>query len=127
MSRHHLHDILRERLLKAKGLWEYPAPRYSYNSLAESEWSPLFEQLMRNRLIMGALRYGLINAPNKPTYDRVASIKKRADLYKQTGNDEFLVDIANLCLLEFIEGIHPQKHFSAVDDTKEHVTIVKKA
>lgn len=116
-------DYMRERLERAAGLVELAKldPRFSYKNLVQSEWSPNFEQLMRNRLIMGALRYGLLNdTANKPSYDRMASIKKRADKYAETGNLEFLVDMANLCLLEFEEGQHPNKHFHAVDDG-EHV------
>jgi len=119
-----LFDFMRERLLKAKGLLEPPKlnPKFSFKSLEQTEWSPEFEQLMRNRLIMGALRYGLLNdISNKPSYDRMASIKKRADKYAETGNLEFLVDMANLCLLEFEEGQHPKKHFHAIDDG-EHVS-----
>lgn len=109
------HDILRKRLLAKAGLIDVK-PKLSYKDLAKSEWSPKFEQLMRNRLIMGALRYGLLHAPGKPQYDRIASIVKRLNVYKETGNTEHLVDAANLCLMEFEEGKHPKKHFAAHDD-----------
>jgi len=84
--------------------------------LRHSEWSPLFEKLMRNRLVMGALRYGLLNAKNKTKYDRVPSMYQRLDLYAKTGNLECLVDVANLALLEFEEGEHPKKHLKSADD-----------
>ena len=41
---------------------------------------------------------------------------QKAKLYQETGNDEILVDIANLAMVEFIEGNHPNKHYKAVDD-----------
>lgn len=98
-----------------------PAAIPPLESLRESEWSPAFERLMRNRLIMGRFRYSpLGNVADKPQYDRMASIEKRTQQYKATGNDELLVDIANLCLLEFCKGRHPAKHFHAIDDG-EHV------
>lgn len=78
---------------------------------------------MRNRLAVGALRYGRIHAPGKPVYDRVSSILKRVQAYADTGNLELLVDAANLCLLEFEEGRHPKRHFEAADDG-DHVTTV---
>lgn len=68
-----------------------------------------FETLMRNRLIMGALRYGRLHAPGKGTYNRPGGIVKRLQQYQETGNLECLVDIANLALLEFEEGTHPLK------------------
>lgn len=95
----------------------HPAP---LAELRETEWSAEFETLMRNRLLMGRWRYGRIGGAAKPQYDRIASMRKRLLLYEKEGNIETLVDIANLCLLEFVEGTHPNRHFHAVDDG-EHV------
>ena len=94
--------------------------------LADTQWSPLFEQLMRNRLIMGALRYGKLHAKSKSRYDIIESIHKRLHNYVYSGNTEYLVDIANLCLIEFVEnhsGIN--QHFYSIDDG-EHVNIKSK-
>lgn len=66
-------------------------------------WSSEFEQAMRHRLIMGAFRYGLINEPGKHKFNRVAGAKTRRQLAKTRHNREFLVDSANLLLLEFAE------------------------
>lgn len=86
-----------------------------YENLVDSEWSAEFEALMRNRLIMGALRYGLISDPAKVKNREPSgpNIRARLELYEATGNTEWLVDIANLALLEFVEGNHPLKHFHA--------------
>ena len=92
----------------------------SYEELKKTEWSEEFERLMRNRLIIGALRYGRLGAANKPQYDRINSMIKRLTKYQETGNKEFLVDVANICLLEFVECNHPNQHFHAIDDG-EHV------
>ena len=78
-------------------------------------------EAMRDRLILGGLRYGLLGAPEKPQYNRVADIVRRSEEYTATGNDELLVDIANLALLEFVEGCHPHKHWGVTDDGK-HTT-----
>lgn len=107
---------IRERLYQQKGL-----PLYDMDELRKSEWSYDFELLMRRRLLMGALRYGKLGAEGKPRYNRLKSILKRIKIYQSTGNTECLVDIANLCLCEFVEGRHPNKHFHAVDNTTEHV------
>ncbi|MDD3037920.1 hypothetical protein [Bacteroides sp.] len=95
---------------------------HTYEELRKTEWSPEFEELMRNRLIMGAMRYGMIGANNKPDYDRVSSVIQRMKQFQKTGNKELLVDVANLCLLEFVECKRPNAHFCAVDDG-EHVGI----
>jgi hypothetical protein len=96
----------------------------SYDDLKQSEWSTEFEKLMRNRLVMGALRYGKLGIKDKPQYDRVGSIIKRMKNYAESGNKEILVDVANLCLCEFEECNHPNQHFHAMDDS-EHTQMVK--
>lgn len=118
-----VHDLIRDRLLQKAGLKERVKPKFTLAELEASEWSTQFERLMRNRLLMGALRYGRINAPGKTPYLRIPSIQRRVDAYERTGNLELLVDVANLCLLEFVEGQHPLRHFRALDDTGERVGV----
>ena len=118
------HDILRERLLKGKGLWDYAPSKFKPSDLAAlqvSEWSPKFEQLMRNRLLMGALRYGTFEqARKKPgKYNYAAEVGRRMNAYLVSGNKEFLVDAANLCLLEF-EFTPRQDTFWPEESTTEH-------
>lgn len=107
----------------SKGIAEIDRKKYLLQELRETQWNCTFEQLMRNRLVMGALRYGKINATNKPRYNRIQAIQDRLLQYEFFGNDEMLVDIANLAMLEFIEGIHPDKHFNSIDDGT-HVTVI---
>ena len=104
-------DHIRDHLL---GLPELEI--VTYDELCESEWSPEFEQYMRNRLMMGALRYGRLRIEGKPHYNRVHRLRECLIDYEATGNLECLVDVANLALVEFVEGKHAQRHFKAVDD-----------
>lgn len=105
--------------------WKCGVPELEPNTpmkaddLAETEWSPEFEQLMRNRLMFGAYRYGRMGhgriPPGKPRYDRCASIRARLARFERTGNAEWLVDIANMALLMFEERVHPDFNFMHVD------------
>lgn len=101
--------------------------REDYDSRLKTEWSTEFEYLMRNRLIVGSYRYGLIGADGKPKYDRLKAIRTRLDDYEKGGNLERLVDVANLCLLEFCETDHPLKHFRSAgveaDEAGDHVQV----
>ena len=104
-------------------LWKCGLPEEDYNSkpidiasLRITEWSTKFEELMRNRLVMGAIRYGKLHEHGKPQYDRVGSMIKRLSKYEYTGNKEHLIDVANLCLLEFEECYHPNANFNSIDD-----------
>ena len=112
--------MTRDLFIKNLWLWKCNMPEIEekpvLDDLAQTEWSPEFERLQRNRLIMGAFRYGRLSIPGKPVYDRIQAAMKRLEEYELTGNDELLVDVATFMLLEFVEGSHPFKHFSAVDD-----------
>lgn len=111
-----VHDFLRQHILEQAGIFKPSKRMPELNVLKQTEWSPQFEKLMRNRLIMGAIRYGCLGVKGKPRYDRITSMRQRLDLFEASGNAEHLVDAANLCLLEFEEPNHPQFHFSACDD-----------
>ena len=107
-------------------------PQMSLAELKRTEWSPEFERLMRHRLIFGAYRYGRMGhgrvPEGKPKYDRCESIRKRLEFFEDTGNAEWLIDIANLALLLFEEQMHPKFHFKHIDgDTDEsyHDNILK--
>lgn len=98
-------------------------PKFNFAELRVSEWSPEFEKKMRNRLIFGAIRYGRMGhgsiPKGKPVYDRCASIRARLERFEQTGNAEWLIDIANMALLTYEERVHPRFHFEAVDEAHE--------
>ena len=108
-------EWLRKRLLK-----DVPDRVEDLNQLYQTEWSKQFEDLMRNRLVMGRFRYAPMQSARKGGFDNIGSAKKRIVLYEQSGNLEHLVDVANLCMIEFVHGLHPNTHFAASDDG-EHV------
>lgn len=115
-----VHDQIRQGIFDKCGISTPPAKTTdSYEDLVKSEWSPLFERFMKNRLVMGALRYGKFNPKSRGKYNRVDSIRQRIELYSDDGNGEHLVDIANICMCEFVEQNHPKYHFNAADD-KNH-------
>jgi hypothetical protein len=117
-------EKIRARLYDRLGIDPEPAPgpHIGVVDLRRTEWSAEFEQLMRDRLVMGALRYGRLGVPGKPQYDRTADVIRRVKKYAATGNLEHLVDVANLALAEYVEGRHPKRHFNSVDDG-EHTKI----
>lgn len=62
----------------------------SLESLRETEWCPEFEELMRNRMIMGAFRYNTVAESDYSGYDLVGEAKRRIDLYADSHNLEHL-------------------------------------
>lgn len=103
-------DILRACALVRQG-------DRSLKNLRLTEWDMEFETLMRNRLIMGSLRYfSMLDArPPVNTPKVINFIQEKLNIYKETGNLEMLVDIANLAMIEFRHSDHPEKHFKSID------------
>jgi hypothetical protein len=122
--------IVNPKIRELVKLVDFKSPRALYltgqidnlDYLKATQWSNEFEKYMRNRLIFGAMRYGELNVkgssnynPAKPNYDRVARVIKCMEDYRKDGNQEHLVDAANSCLLEFVEG---DGHWNPTDDNK---------
>lgn len=114
------HDEIRARLLHSVVDTPIGDKQESLQELRQSEWSAQFEQLMRNRLLVGRFRYAKFGTQEKGAYDCIGSALSRLRKYQDTGNLEHLVDVANLCMVEFEHGDHSNRHFEAVDDG-EHV------
>jgi hypothetical protein len=97
-------DLIRTRLLH---LVEASTPRIpDLDQLMLSEVNMEFEQLRMNRMVMGAMRYGLLRAKGKKKFNRVESMIHRLKQYEVDRNAEHLLDVANLAQLEFTEGSH---------------------
>ena len=47
--------------------------------------------------------------------DAIASLKKRLRLYKQTGNADYLVDVENFAMIEFMHPAHDEFHDKPTD------------
>jgi len=93
------------------------------DQLRQSEWDEEFERLMRNRLLMGAFRYGLLEDPGKGAYDHLGSIRRRLEMYEADGNLEHLVDAANICLVEFHAGRRRGQSLSPQDDGEHCIKV----
>jgi hypothetical protein len=84
-----------------------------------------FDELRRNRLGFGFFRYHHnFHSGERGKYNSIDSAIDRLRSYKKDGNQEHLVDAANLCMVEFVQpACHPNPHFSSTDDG-EHVSTV---
>lgn len=92
-----------------------PKPKLSrlqFNLAApETEFSVEFVQQMANRMAVSFHKYGLV-ADAHDRCDHIASLQQRLDLYRETGNTEWLVDVANFAMMEHMK--HPDQ-FRATD------------
>lgn len=104
-------ELIRERLESGIEL------RPSLDELRLSEWSRTFEKHMRRRLIVGAMRYQTFAEKRAGHgYDVIGSIRRRLESYESDGNLEHMVDIANLCMIEFEAPSHRNPTWKSIDD-----------
>lgn len=79
------------------------------------EWSGEFIKLMQNRIVVSHHKYGWMSKTYPELAQAAKCIQERLDKYNQTGNTEWLVDIANFAMIEFRFPSHPEAHFRATD------------
>jgi DNA/RNA-binding domain of Phe-tRNA-synthetase-like protein len=68
-------------------------------------------------MVMSYYKYGTINQNYKTekTINCIESLEKRLQKYKETGNTEFLCDIANFAMIEFMFPQHINGHYKSTD------------
>lgn len=81
-----------------------------------SEFSEEFVNGMRNRMAVSFYKYGPIAEAYPHKVDAVGSLAVRLERYAETGNTEWLMDVANFCMIEFMHPRHPSAHFQGTDD-----------
>lgn len=107
-------DFLKELWFDLAGK-KYISTQRSLDELRSSEWSLEFQEKLnfydrdffrycQNRLIMGAMRYGLLGQ-DKPKWDRMSRFREEFDKYVLNyTQSESLVDAFNMLMLEYVEG-----------------------
>lgn len=75
------------------------------------EVSPRFLQGMSDRMAVSFEKYGSIALAYPDDVDAIASLKTRLERYEEDGNLEWLMDIANFAMIEFMLPRHPQAHY----------------
>lgn len=76
------------------------------NSILSTEYSERFDNIRKNMMIMSYYKYGPLkdNYGNYKCMNAIENLKIRLQKYLDTGNTEYLADVANFAMLEFM---HP--------------------
>lgn len=81
--------------------------------ILKSEYSEYFDQLRKNRMVVSFHKYGPINVNyGERLISAIDNLEKRLQLYKETGNTEYLADVANFAMIEFMYPQHEKAHFN---------------
>lgn len=92
------------------------------DDILKTEYSKEFDKLRQNRMVVSYYKYGaLANNYGECLIDAIENLEIRLNKYKETGNKEFLVDVANFAMIEFMYPKHEKAHF----DSENHGTRIK--
>jgi hypothetical protein len=91
-------------------------PTKKSDTVPASEFSDTFVQGMYDRMAVSYWKYGKVADAYPAKVDAIASLHKRLERYAETGNTEWLMDVANFAMIEFMRPRHPQAHFEGTDN-----------
>ena len=81
----------------------------------DTEFSPEFIKGMLDRMGVSYYKYGALAQAYPHDVDALASLKTRLAKYEEDGNTEWLMDVANFCMIEFMRPRHPKAHYEPQD------------
>lgn len=86
--------------------------------ILSTEYSERFDTLRKNRMVVSFHKYGplKINYGDK-LISAISNLEERLRLYKETGNTEYLADVANFAMIEFMFPQHPMAHYNDLSES----------
>lgn len=84
----------------------------------DTEFSVPFVQGMADRMAVSFAKYGHVTDESVKKFDPVQNLQVRLDKYRETGNTEWLMDVANCAMIEFMFPQHPEAHYRATDSSE---------
>lgn len=86
---------------------------------AKESYSEEFDRLRKNRVEVSHFKYGSAKKNFTQGYVQIIpTLEKCLQKYKDTGNTEYLCDLANYAMFEFMYPQHPKGHFRATDSSE---------
>lgn len=85
------------------------------DDILKTEYSETFDKLRKNRMETSYHKYGPISKNyGEHLINAITNLKKRLQLYEDTGNTEYLCDVANFAMIEFMYPQHQDAHFDNI-------------
>lgn len=80
-----------------------------------TEFSERFLQGMLDRMAVSYYKYGPVAEGFPKRVDAIGTLRAKLLDYERTGNTEWLMDVANYAMIEFMHPRHPDAHFRPTD------------
>ena len=89
----------------------------SIESILKTEYSEKFDEIRKNMMVVSYYKYGSLqeNYEKFKCMDAIGNIEKRLQKYRETGNTEFLADVANFAMIEFMYPSIPGAKYTPTD------------
>lgn len=81
-----------------------------------SEFSATFWAKMKNSMAQAFIKYGPVADAYPRKVDAIQSLRRRLRKYEETGNKEWLIDIANFAMIEFMHPSHADAHYRGTSE-----------
>lgn len=75
----------------------------------------MFHQGMLDRMAVSYFKYGPVSEAYPDKVDAIDSLRVRLDKYLADGNTEWLMDVANFAMIEFMYPGHTKAHYKPTD------------
>lgn len=89
-------------------------------NVPSSEFSEEFLLGMVDRMAMSYYKYGPVANGFPKQVDAIGTLKDKLKAYENTGNTEWLMDVANYAMIEFMHPRHPKAHFRPTDSRESN-------
>ena len=86
--------------------------------ILKRDFSEAFINKMKNAIEMSHYKYGWANKTYPELAQAYKCIAERLELYIKTQNKDYLVDIANFAMLEFLYPAFENAHYTPTDSDK---------
>lgn len=85
------------------------------DKILASEFSELFVQGMRDRMVVSYYKYGKLAEAYPHKVNALESLEQHLRKYRETKNLEHLIDAANFVMIEFMYPSYPEAYLSPRD------------
>lgn len=87
------------------------------DKILQTEYSEKFDSLRKKAMQMSYYKYGKVkdNYKSYKLVSAIGSLEMRLREYQKTGNAEYLIDIANFAMIEFMYPQHKDSHYKPTD------------
>lgn len=89
----------------------------SYDEILATEYSEEFDKKSKNAMVMSYYKYGPVALNYPDNVDAIKTLEERLQLFKDTGNLEYLIDVKNQAMIEYMRPRHPNAHYKPKDNS----------